>query len=160
MKLFLWPSALRRGALRLSGGCWRSASRAATCSSNARLPGMVKSVNECRPKPIELTLDGQPGAAVPTYSHASCRVSCRKICLQLGRFALKQGNHNSKSHTQKDHAHPGHAAGGEGKDRQLHNPIADRLIPLEPLDLGKVHSIDGLVRAMSKTAFTGRQLGE
>ena len=50
--------------------------------------------------------------------------------------------------------------GGEGKDRQLHNPIADQLIPLEPLDLGKVTSIDGLVRAMAKTAFTGRQLGE
>ena len=45
-------------------------------------------------------------------------------------------------------------------DRHLHNPIEDRLIPLEPLDLGKVKSIDDLVRAMSKTAFTGRQLGE
>ena len=31
---------------------------------------------------------------------------------------------------------------------------------MEPLDLAKVTSIDGLVRAMSKTAFTGRQLGE
>jgi len=39
-------------------------------------------------------------------------------------------------------------------------PIADRLIPLEPLDLTRVKSIDDLVRAMSKTAFTGRQLGE
>jgi len=34
------------------------------------------------------------------------------------------------------------------------------LIPLEPLDLSKVRSIDDLVRAMAKTAFTGRQLGE
>jgi deoxyhypusine synthase len=59
---------------------------------------------------------------------------------------LKQGNHG------------GH--GGDGVERHLHNPIADKLIPLEPLDLGKVKSIDGLVRAMSKTAFTGRQLGE
>ena len=50
--------------------------------------------------------------------------------------------------------------GGEGKDRRLHNPIEDRLIPLEPLDLAKVTSIDSLVRAMAKTAFTGRQLGE
>jgi deoxyhypusine synthase len=50
--------------------------------------------------------------------------------------------------------------GGEGKDRHLHDPIADRLVPLEPLDLSKVKSIDDLVRAMSKTAFTGRQLGE
>ena len=70
---------------------------------------------------------------------------------------MKHGNGNSK-----DHSHPGqgHTAGGEGKDRHLHNPIEDRLIPLEPLDLAKVHSIDGLVRAMAKTAFTGRQLGE
>jgi deoxyhypusine synthase len=30
----------------------------------------------------------------------------------------------------------------------------------EPLDLTRVRSIDGLVRAMAKTAFTGRQLGE
>ena len=66
---------------------------------------------------------------------------------------MKQGNGNS----QGQHAH-GH--GGEGKDRDLHNPIEDQLIPLEPLDLSKVRSIDGLVRAMSKTAFTGRQLGE
>jgi deoxyhypusine synthase len=45
-------------------------------------------------------------------------------------------------------------------ERHLHNPIEDRLIPLEPLDLSKVKSIDDLVRGMSKTAFTGRQLGE
>src|SRR5208282_5938681 len=49
---------------------------------------------------------------------------------------------------------------GAGIDRKLHDPVADRLIPLEPLDLGKISSIDDLVRAMSKTAFTGRQLGE
>jgi deoxyhypusine synthase len=49
---------------------------------------------------------------------------------------------------------------GTGKDRKLHNPIEDRLVPLEPLDLSQVRSIDGLVRAMSKTAFTGRQIGE
>jgi len=49
---------------------------------------------------------------------------------------------------------------GAGIDRELHDPVRDRLIPLEPLDLGKVRSIDGLVRAMAKTAFTGRQLGE
>ena len=34
------------------------------------------------------------------------------------------------------------------------------MIPLEPLDLSRVHSIDDLVRAMAKTAFTGRQVGE
>jgi deoxyhypusine synthase len=49
---------------------------------------------------------------------------------------------------------------GSGIDRKLHNPVEDRLIPLEPLDLTKVRSIDGLVRAMGKTAFTGRQMGE
>jgi deoxyhypusine synthase len=56
---------------------------------------------------------------------------------------LKHGNHD-----------------GAGIERKLHNPIEDKLVPLEPLDLSKVRSIDGLVRAMSKTAFTGRQVGE
>src|SRR5438445_13187662 len=49
---------------------------------------------------------------------------------------------------------------GTGIDRKLHSPIEDRLVPLEPLDLGNIRSIDDLVRAMAKTAFTGRQLGE
>jgi deoxyhypusine synthase len=69
---------------------------------------------------------------------------------------LRHGNHSEVGSKSHDHAEPG----GEGRERHLHNPIEDRLIPLEPLDLGKVHSIDDLVRAMSKTAFTGRQLGE
>src|SRR5260370_42445906 len=54
------------------------------------------------------------------------------------------------------HNHPD----GAGIDRKLHDPIEDRLIPLEPLDLANVRSIDHLVRAMAKTAFTGRQIGE
>jgi len=68
---------------------------------------------------------------------------------------LKSGNH-------KDHSHHGmeNRSSGEGKERHLHNPIEDRLVPLEPLDLSKVKSIDSLVRAMARTAFTGRQLGE
>jgi len=70
---------------------------------------------------------------------------------------LKSGNH-SNSHQGKPQERAGHA--GDGVERHLHNPIADKLIPLEPLDLSKVKSIDDLVRAMSKTAFTGRQLGE
>ena len=70
---------------------------------------------------------------------------------------MKQGNH-SNSQQGKGHSSAGNR--GEGKDRHLHNPIEDRLIPLEPLDLARVHSIDDLVRAMAKTAFTGRQLGE
>ena len=72
---------------------------------------------------------------------------------------MKQGNHgNSKPHAPAT-GHNGTTV-GEGVDRRLHNPIEDRLIPLEPLDLGKITSIDGLVRAMAKTAFTGRQMGE
>src|SRR2546423_10836778 len=53
-----------------------------------------------------------------------------------------------------------HKSDGTGIDRKLHSPIEDRLVPLEPLDLGNIRSIDDLVRAMAKTAFTGRQLGE
>jgi len=49
---------------------------------------------------------------------------------------------------------------GSGVERKLHNPVEDRLTPLEPLDLTKVRTIDDLVRAMAKTAFTGRQMGE
>jgi deoxyhypusine synthase len=71
---------------------------------------------------------------------------------------LKQGNHDKHGHPEK-HGN-GNQGDGSGIDRKLHNPIEDRLIPLEPLDLGQVKSIDDLVRAMSKTAFTGRQLGE
>jgi len=49
---------------------------------------------------------------------------------------------------------------GSGIERKLHDPVEDRLVALESLDLKRVHSIDDLVRAMAKTAFTGRQLGE
>ena len=53
-----------------------------------------------------------------------------------------------------------HKTHGEGIDRKLHDPISDKLIPLEPLDLSKIHTVDDLVRAMGNTAFTGRQVGE
>ena len=53
-----------------------------------------------------------------------------------------------------------HKAHGEGIDRKLHDPISDKLIPLEPLDLSKITTVDDLVRAMGNTAFTGRQVGE
>ena len=36
----------------------------------------------------------------------------------------------------------------------------DGLEPLQPLDIGSVGSVDDLVRAMSRTAFGGRRLGE
>jgi deoxyhypusine synthase len=69
---------------------------------------------------------------------------------------VKHGNHD------KHHPKAGNGShnDGSGIDRNLHNPMEDRLIPLEPLDLSQVRSIDDLVRAMAKTAFTGRQLGE
>src|SRR5215471_10920063 len=54
----------------------------------------------------------------------------------------------------------GHHDDGSGIDRKLHDPVADKLIPLDPLDPTRIHSVDDLVRAMAKTAFTGRQLGE
>ena len=66
-----------------------------------------------------------------------------KVVLRNGGCNLKPDNHD-----------------GAGSERHLHDPIQDKLIPLEPLDLKKVHSIDDLLRAMAKTAFTGRQLGE
>jgi deoxyhypusine synthase len=66
----------------------------------------------------------------------------------------KNGNHHGQA------GHVNSSQEGAGIDRKLHNPIDDKLIPLAPLDLGKIRSIDELVRAMAKTAFTGRQLGE
>ena len=66
---------------------------------------------------------------------------------------MKHSNHGSGHHDSKarDAKTPGSKAhgpahGGEGMDRKLHNPIADKLIPLKPLDLGKAKSIDDLVR--------------
>ena len=44
--------------------------------------------------------------------------------------------------------------------RVLHDPIADKLTPIYPLDLSKVRTIDDLVRAMGQTAYTGRQIGD
>lgn len=44
--------------------------------------------------------------------------------------------------------------------RMLHDPVADHLTPIYPLDLSRIHTIDDLVRAMGQTAFTGRQIGD
>src|SRR5579863_2959834 len=44
--------------------------------------------------------------------------------------------------------------------RSLHDPIEDRLTPIYPLDLGQIHTIDEMVRAMSQTAYTARQIGD
>ncbi len=53
-----------------------------------------------------------------------------------------------------------HGAEGTGFERRLHDPEEDRLVPLQPLDLSKIRTVDDLVRAMGKTAFTGRQIGQ
>lgn len=44
--------------------------------------------------------------------------------------------------------------------RELHDGREDGLMPLESLDLSKISSFSDLVRAMRKTAFTGRTVGE
>ena len=44
--------------------------------------------------------------------------------------------------------------------RALHDGQQDGLVALESLDLDKVKSFSGLLRAMSRTAFSGRSLGE
>src|ERR1700689_4925298 len=44
--------------------------------------------------------------------------------------------------------------------RILHDPVADHLQPVYPLDLSKARTVDALVRAMGQTAFTGRQVGD
>jgi deoxyhypusine synthase len=49
---------------------------------------------------------------------------------------------------------------GEGIERHLHDPKEDRLIPLEPLDLARIRTVDDLVRAMGRTAFTAREVGQ
>ncbi len=50
---------------------------------------------------------------------------------------------------------------GESRDeKKLSDGYQHGLTPLEPLDLSKVNSVDDLVRAMSKTAFGGRTVGE
>jgi deoxyhypusine synthase len=45
-------------------------------------------------------------------------------------------------------------------ERRLHDGRDDGLTPLESLDLDKVTSFSDLLRGMSKTAFSGRALGE
>jgi deoxyhypusine synthase len=44
--------------------------------------------------------------------------------------------------------------------RILHDPIEDRLTPIFPLDLSRIHTVDELVRSMGQTAFTARQIGD
>src|SRR6185436_7018368 len=51
----------------------------------------------------------------------------------------------------------GNAAGAV---RELHDGKTDALVPLESLDPFKIRTFDDMARAMSKTAFSGRSLGE
>ncbi len=46
------------------------------------------------------------------------------------------------------------------KHSDFHDGAKDGLTPLEPLDLKKIEDFDQLLRAMGKTAFGGRSLGE
>lgn len=60
--------------------------------------------------------------------------------------------------------HSAHPCKGEGDGRHdgrtLNDGTQDGLEPLETLDLNRIHSADDLVRAMSRTSFGGRTLGE
>jgi deoxyhypusine synthase len=62
-----------------------------------------------------------------------------------------------KGHTEKSPA-KGPSKGLTG--RTLHDPVADKLQPIYPLDLSAIHTVDDMVRAMGQTAFAGRQIGD
>src|ERR1700755_1178007 len=48
---------------------------------------------------------------------------------------------------------------GSGIDRKLHDPVSDKLLPLQPLDPVKLKSVNDLVTAMWNTAFGAREIG-
>lgn len=56
---------------------------------------------------------------------------------------------------EKKARHRPHDAGAK-----LADGVSDGLVPLQSLDLGKVRSVDDLVRGMGSTAFGGRSVGE
>jgi deoxyhypusine synthase len=62
------------------------------------------------------------------------------------------------------HDHPPHSRPPKTRPtdpaRRLADGVSDGLVPLEALDLGKIGSIDALVRGLSSTAFGGRSVGE
>lgn len=47
-----------------------------------------------------------------------------------------------------------------GARTNLHDGFSDNLNPTVPLDLSRIHNFDEMLKAMSQTAFGGRQLGE
>jgi deoxyhypusine synthase len=53
-----------------------------------------------------------------------------------------------------------HRPAPHGAARRLSDGVSDGLVPLESLDLGRVRSVDDLVRGLSKTSFAGRATGE
>jgi deoxyhypusine synthase len=49
---------------------------------------------------------------------------------------------------------------GTGTRQRIEHPLEKHMVPSGPLDLNHVRSIDDLVRAMGKTCFAGREIGE
>jgi deoxyhypusine synthase len=69
------------------------------------------------------------------------------LSAELGRRILKN-NHHQGNHD------------GSGVERKMGDSIEKRPAAPEALDISSVRTVDDLVRGMSKTAFTGRQVGE
>src|SRR5258708_26816380 len=90
-----------------------------------------------------------------TSPRPSCKVVARDVCkFYLEAGILKQGNH-SNSH-QGGKAQHGAGHGGAGKKRSPHNPIEERVIPLQPPPLAKWNSVDDPGAAMWKPALAVR----
>jgi deoxyhypusine synthase len=53
-----------------------------------------------------------------------------------------------------------HHSHSSGARTDLHDGFSDHLNPTVPLDLAQIRNFDDMLRAMSQTAFGGRQLGE
>ena len=115
-----------------------------------RLPGMGGSLTE----ECAWTLMRSRSSAWHPYSHGSCRVVGRGMN-PLGFFNLGGSAWEARVETGQSwqfeaayESGAGTRAGGEGKDRHLHNPIEDRLIPL-----GAARSGQGASRS---TTWCGR----
>ncbi len=52
----------------------------------------------------------------------------------------------------------GHKDAHRRSEDEMHDGFSDHLVPLEPIDLGKINTINDLVVAMGKTAFSARSL--
>jgi hypothetical protein len=58
------------------------------------------------------------------------------------------------------HPHHPHKPGDKAGHRKLDDGAEDRLVPLKSIDPLEIRTFDDMVTAMSKTAFSGRSLGE